>query len=63
MSLRQHFIPYESREEKITSMLDLLMKISNMFQIMAVERITHHSLQGQIFLEIEVSMPPDMSIR
>ncbi|CAA2987678.1 metal tolerance 2 isoform X1 [Olea europaea subsp. europaea] len=29
---------------------------------MVVERITRHVLQGQIFLQIEVSMPPDMLI-
>ncbi|KAL2238958.1 UNVERIFIED_CONTAM: Metal tolerance protein C1 [Sesamum indicum] len=30
---------------------------------MVVQRITRHSLQGQIFLEIEVTMPPDTLIR
>ncbi|KZV54355.1 hypothetical protein F511_03610 [Dorcoceras hygrometricum] len=30
---------------------------------MVVERITRHMLQGQIFLEIEVSMPSDLLIR
>lgn len=28
-----------------------------------VERITHHTLQGKILLEVEVSMPPDIMIR
>ncbi|KAL0419999.1 UNVERIFIED_CONTAM: Metal tolerance protein C1 [Sesamum radiatum] len=30
---------------------------------MVVQRITRHSLQGQIFLEIEVTMPPNTLIR
>ncbi|KAG9444786.1 hypothetical protein H6P81_016126 [Aristolochia fimbriata] len=30
---------------------------------MTVERITHHLLQGKLFLQVEVSMPPDMLIR
>ncbi|KAL0435852.1 UNVERIFIED_CONTAM: Metal tolerance protein C1 [Sesamum radiatum] len=36
--------------------LDVLLK-------MVVQRITRHSLQGQIFLEIEVTMPPNTLIR
>ncbi|KAG8389453.1 hypothetical protein BUALT_Bualt02G0231000 [Buddleja alternifolia] len=36
---------------------------SNFSEKLAVQRITRHSLQGQIFLEIEVSMPPDTLIR
>ncbi|XP_075524182.1 metal tolerance protein C1 isoform X3 [Primulina tabacum] len=36
---------------------------SNFSEKMVVERITRHMLQGQIFLEIEVSMPPEMLIR
>ncbi|GFP85633.1 metal tolerance protein c1 [Phtheirospermum japonicum] len=36
---------------------------SNFSEKMEVKHITRHSLQGQIFLEIEVSMPPDMLIR
>ncbi|XP_073139346.1 metal tolerance protein 2 [Henckelia pumila] len=36
---------------------------SNFSENMVVERITRHMLQGQIFLEIEVSMPPEMLIR
>ncbi|KAL2535314.1 Metal tolerance protein C1 [Forsythia ovata] len=35
---------------------------SNFSEKMVVERITRHVLQGQIFLQIEVSMPPDMLI-
>ncbi|XP_004309700.1 PREDICTED: metal tolerance protein C1-like [Fragaria vesca subsp. vesca] len=30
---------------------------------MAVERVTHHLLQGKKFLQIQVSMPPDILIR
>ncbi|KAM1395600.1 hypothetical protein FF1_031369 [Malus domestica] len=30
---------------------------------MVVERITHHLLQGKMYLQIEVSMPPDIVIR
>ncbi|XP_057782377.1 metal tolerance protein C1 isoform X2 [Salvia miltiorrhiza] len=36
---------------------------SNFSEKMSVQRITRHSLQGQILLQIEVSMPPDTSIR
>ncbi|KAK4418164.1 Metal tolerance protein C1 [Sesamum alatum] len=36
---------------------------SNFSDKMVVQRITRHSLQGQIFLEIEVTMPPDTLIR
>ncbi|KAL7151216.1 hypothetical protein ABFS83_04G016600 [Erythranthe nasuta] len=36
---------------------------SNFSEKMAVQRITRHSFHGQIFLEIEVSMPPDTLIR
>ncbi|KAI3449519.1 hypothetical protein Pfo_006184 [Paulownia fortunei] len=36
---------------------------SHFSEKMVVQRITRHSLQGQIFLEIEVSMPLDMLIR
>ncbi|KAL6500362.1 Metal tolerance protein C1 [Orobanche hederae] len=36
---------------------------SNFSEKMEIERITRHSLQGHIFLEIEVSMPPDTLIR
>ncbi|XP_028804237.1 metal tolerance protein 2 isoform X2 [Neltuma alba] len=37
--------------------------ISSNFAQMAVERVTRHTLQGKIILQIEVSMPPDMQIR
>ncbi|KAM5563970.1 hypothetical protein ABKV19_018536 [Rosa sericea] len=30
---------------------------------MVVERVTHHLLQGKMFLQIQVSMPPDILIR
>ncbi|KAK3041471.1 hypothetical protein RJ639_000448 [Escallonia herrerae] len=30
---------------------------------LVVERITSHSLQGKILLQVEVSMPPDILIR
>ncbi|XP_050364586.1 metal tolerance protein 2 isoform X3 [Argentina anserina] len=30
---------------------------------MIVERVTHHLLQGKMFLQIQVSMPPDILIR
>ncbi|PIN02363.1 Mitochondrial Fe2+ transporter MMT1 [Handroanthus impetiginosus] len=36
---------------------------SSFSEKMEIQRITRHSLEGQIFLEIEVSMPPDMLIR
>ncbi|KAL1542660.1 Metal tolerance protein C1 [Salvia divinorum] len=36
---------------------------SSFSEKMSVQRITRHSLQGQILLQIEVSMPPDTSIR
>lgn len=36
---------------------------SHFSEKMQVQRITRHSLQGQIILEIEVSMPPDTLIR
>ncbi|KAK4273185.1 hypothetical protein QN277_021633 [Acacia crassicarpa] len=37
--------------------------ISSNFVEMSVERVTRHSFQGKIILQIEVSMPPDMQIR
>ncbi|KAK6164746.1 hypothetical protein DH2020_001610 [Rehmannia glutinosa] len=48
-----------------TDVEDTVSKIlsSNFSEKMVVQRITRHSLQGQIFLEIEVSMPPDTLIR
>ncbi|KAL8548584.1 hypothetical protein ACS0TY_007758 [Phlomoides rotata] len=36
---------------------------SHFSEKMTVERITRHSLQGQIFLEIDVFMPPDTLMR
>jgi hypothetical protein len=42
---------------------DLKITIGNTFQIMVVERITRHLLQGKVLLQIEVSMPPEMLIR
>ncbi|XP_050281866.1 metal tolerance protein 2-like [Quercus robur] len=39
------------------------MTIVTGFQKMVVERVTHHLLQGKLLLQIEVSMPPEMSIR
>ncbi|KAK6115027.1 hypothetical protein DH2020_007296 [Rehmannia glutinosa] len=48
-----------------TDVEDTVSKIlsSNFSEKMVVQRITRHSLQGQIFLEIEVSMPPETLIR
>ncbi|KAF7804827.1 metal tolerance protein 2 [Senna tora] len=37
--------------------------ISSNFSEMSVERVTRHTFQGKIVLQIEVSMPPDMQIR
>ncbi|KAK1316098.1 Metal tolerance protein 2 [Acorus calamus] len=38
--------------------------ITNRFEIqMSVEHMVHHSLQGKIMLQVQVSMPPDMWIR
>ncbi|KAK1279556.1 Metal tolerance protein C1 [Acorus gramineus] len=38
--------------------------INNRFEIqMSVEHMVHHSLQGKIMLQVQVSMPPDMWIR
>ncbi|XXG54158.1 hypothetical protein AAC387_Pa03g2108 [Persea americana] len=36
---------------------------SKFYEKMKVDHITHHSLQGLILLEVQVSMPPDMTIR
>ncbi|KAK1293243.1 Metal tolerance protein C1 [Acorus calamus] len=33
------------------------------FPMMSVEHMVHHSLQGKIMLQVQVSMPPDMWIR
>lgn len=38
-------------------------ELNSDFQNIVVERITHHLLQGRIFLQIEVSMPADILIR
>ncbi|KAG0483465.1 hypothetical protein HPP92_011549 [Vanilla planifolia] len=38
--------------------------ISSMFQEkMTVERLTQHTLQGKVLLQVQVSMPPDMLIQ
>ncbi|KAF9621013.1 hypothetical protein IFM89_015835 [Coptis chinensis] len=44
---------------------DIVSKVlsSKFPEVISVEHITHHSLQGQLLLQIEVSMPHDMLIR
>lgn len=36
---------------------------SKFYEKIKVDHITHHSLQGLILLEVQVTMPPDMTIR
>lgn len=57
---------FENHEHQIilkTTFLQIKMSFLHMFQKMVVERITQHLLQGKMFLQIQVSMPPDILIR
>ncbi|KAL5712960.1 Metal tolerance protein C1 [Ranunculus cassubicifolius] len=58
----------ETPEEVISHQKDIEAIVSNILsskfpKVMTVGHITHHSLRGKLFLQIEVSMPEDIMIR